>query len=368
MMAQIEWLTATICFSVSFVLALLLTPIMRKLAFAWGALDRVEKCGRERARAMPRLGGMAIFLAVILPVVFMAAYRTGWQGKRQLVAVVIGSTLVWLIGIYDDMRGAPVWSRLGVEIGAAVFVYLEGVRIVALAGPADRAIHLGWLSLPATVIWIVIITNAVNLIDGLDGLAAGTGILILLSIVLLNWERIDPVLILCSLMLLGALLGFLAFNFPPASVVMGDSGSLFLGFFLSSFAVLVSTQAPGGRTVWLTLLAFSLPLLDMAYAVLRRWHRGVPVYRADQDHLHHKLLQKGLAARTVTLLFYAANLLMMLVLILMLAFRQRRLLIFFLPVIMSLSLFIAFQLLHRLKPHDFLKKMLARLRALGRNR
>jgi len=176
-------------------------------------------------------------------------------------------------------------------------------------------IHLGWMSLPVTVLWIVVITNAINLTDGLDGLAAGTGILISLTLLVVTGNK-DPVLGLTLVILIGSLLGFLRHNFPPATIFMGDSGSLFTGFVLGSYTIVSSAKATAMATVMLPILAFGLPLLDMSYAVLRRYHRGVPLAEADKEHIHHKLLDMGLSKRKVLLTLYAGNLLILGVIVL----------------------------------------------------
>jgi UDP-GlcNAc:undecaprenyl-phosphate GlcNAc-1-phosphate transferase len=352
----------------AFVLALGFTPLFRKLALKLNALDQGGEGRRNHQGAVPRLGGVAIFLAFVLPLLYLLLNRAGDKFQTEFAAILVGSFMVFVIGVYDDIKGSSVWSRLGVEFAAAFLIYTVGIRITAVADPLGGIMRLGWLSLPVTLLWIVVITNAVNLIDGLDGLAAGTGILIILTIVLLNWGRIDYLLIVSVFPLLGALLGFLVYNFPPASIFMGDSGSLFLGFFLSSFAIAAPSGAPGSKIVWITALAFSLPLLDMAYAVLRRWYRGVPIYTADKDHLHHKLLDKGMAKTKVLLFFYGANLILMLTLILLVKVNLKPLPMFLILLILSLAAFAGFQFLSDLNPADFVRKIFRLFRIFRRRR
>lgn len=344
-------------FLAAFVLALGLTPVLRKLASARNAIEHGGEDRKTRQGMVPRLGGVAIFIASVIPLLFLLLTRTETRFHTELAAILAGSLMVFMIGLYDDIKVASVWSRLAIETAAAFLVYSTGIRITPVTDPLGGILHLGWLSLPVTILWIVIITNAVNLIDGLDGLAAGTGILILLTIVLLNWGRIDYLLILIVFPMLGALLGFLVFNFPPASIFMGDSGSLFLGFFLSSFAIILSSGAPGSKTVWITAMAFSLPLLDMAYAVLRRWYRGVPIYIADKDHLHHKLLSKSLSKRKVLLFFCGANLILMLVLVLLVKVDLQTISMLLILFFLSTAAFAGFQFISELNPVDFVRKI-----------
>ena len=339
-------------------LALGFTPLVREFARRRSA----------RTGKIPRLGGTAIFAAFFLPLTLMVLFSRALSFDRRLLMILAGSLLVLAIGVYDDLRGASVWSRLGVELTAALLVYSVGIRIVALPNPFGPALHLGWLSLPVTLLWIVIITNAINLIDGVDGLAAGSAMLILVAVLLLNRNMGSGVYFMAFFSLLGALLGFLAYNFPPASIYMGDSGSLFLGFILSTFALAASAENSAKRFIGVTALAFSLPLLDMVYAVLRRWYRGVPIHQADQDHLHHKLLRKGLSKRRVIFLSYGANLLLMSVLILLVEANFRPLALCAILFFLSLAAFVAFQFLSDLKPAEFIRKIVQTFRWFRRRR
>ncbi|OGW30073.1 MAG: hypothetical protein A2X59_13185 [Nitrospirae bacterium GWC2_42_7] len=179
-----------------------------------------------------------------------------------------------------------------------------------MTNPFGTAFVLGWLSLPVTVLWIIIITNAFNLIDGIDGLAAGTGILIAATLFFLL-EGSDIHLRLTFALLAGSLAGFLVYNFPPASIFMGDSGSLFAGFLLASVSIISSHKATAMATMMIPVLAFSMPVIDMLYAVLRRYYRGIPLGEADKEHIHHKLLDKGFSKKKVVLLLYSVNIIIM---------------------------------------------------------
>jgi UDP-GlcNAc:undecaprenyl-phosphate GlcNAc-1-phosphate transferase len=287
----------------AFLLALALTPLMRPLSFRLGAVDKGEG-RRVHTGVVPRLGGGAIFIAFMLPVVFSLT-RGEWDLTHDwMLGILVASTVVFLIGFYDDVRGATVRNKLLAEILAAGIIYLWGIRITVLSNPFGPPFHLGWLSLPVTVLWIVIVANAVNLIDGLDGLAAGTGILISLALLALAG---DQHMQLVYVVLIGSLAGFLVYNFPPASIFMGDAGSLFVGFFLGAVSILSARKATAMATIMIPVIAFSLPLMDMAYAVLRRHYRGLPLGQADREHIHHKLLEKGLSKKKVLFLLYLVN-------------------------------------------------------------
>jgi UDP-GlcNAc:undecaprenyl-phosphate GlcNAc-1-phosphate transferase len=304
-------------FAVAFIIALFAVPPMRQLSFRLGALD--WGTGRRvHEGIVPRLGGIGIYLAFAIPMTVLLARGHWAPGMQSKMAAVLGaSTLVLLVGVYDDMKSARIRNKLFAEVCASLIIFAAGARIEVLTNPFEPGamIHLGWLSLPVTVLWIVVITNAINLTDGLDGLAAGTGVLISVTLLVVTGNK-DPVLGLTLVILIGSLLGFLRHNFPPATIFMGDSGSLFVGFILGSYTIVSSAKATAMATVMLPILAFGLPLLDMSYAVLRRYHRGVPIAQADKEHIHHKLLDMGLSKRKVLLTLYAGNLVILGVIVL----------------------------------------------------
>lgn len=287
------------------ILSLILVPLMSPLSFKLGAVDRGT--GRRVHKGIiPRLGGIGIYFAFMIPLVFSLTRGVWGNSHNTMACILIASTAVFIIGVYDDIKGARVRYKLIVEILAASAIYAWGTRITVIGNPLGEAITLGWFSLPVTVLWIIIITNAINLIDGLDGLTAGTGILISISLFLLSGES-DMHLQLALVTLIGSLLGFLRYNFPPASIFMGDSGSLFLGFFFSSISILSAQKAATAVTLTITFAVFGFPLMDMLYAVLRRYYRGLPLGKADKEHIHHKLLEKGLSKKKVILLLYSLN-------------------------------------------------------------
>jgi UDP-GlcNAc:undecaprenyl-phosphate/decaprenyl-phosphate GlcNAc-1-phosphate transferase len=299
-------------FSVALILSVALVPTMRYLSFKVGAVDR--GIGRRVHKGIiPRLGGVAIFTSFIIPVAFSLT-RGQWDAFHdKVIGVLISSAIVLMIGIYDDIKGATVRNKLLAETVAAIIIYIWGVRITQISNPFGGVIALGLMDLPVTVLWIIAVTNAFNLIDGMDGLAAGTGILISATLLSLTGEFHFQ---LTYVILIGSLLGFLVYNFPPASIFMGDSGSLFIGFLLGSTSILSSHKATAIATMMIPIIAFSFPLMDMLYAVLRRYYRGLPLGEADREHIHHKLLERGLSKRKVLLLLYLLNICIMLVVLL----------------------------------------------------
>lgn len=292
-------------FAASLIMALILTPVVRQLAFKLGAVDR--GAGRRvHVGIVPRLGGMAVYISFLVPIVFSLTRGEFDPFHWRMFGILIATTLVFLTGVLDDFRRASIWLRLVAEVGAALIVYYWGVRVTAVSNPFGGVIDLGWLSLPATVLWIVVITNAVNLIDGLDGLATGTGILISATLLVLGFPK-DAHINLVFITLIGALAGFLVYNFPPATIFLGDSGSLFIGFFLATFTIASSFKAQAMATMMIPLIAFAIPLLDMAYAVLRRYYRGIPLGKPDREHIHHKLLERGIGKTKAVLILYLIN-------------------------------------------------------------
>lgn len=291
-------------FTISVGLALAFVPIMRPLAFKLGAVDK--GAGRRvHTGVIPRLGGVGFFLAFVILMVFRLT-RGNWDAfDYNMSGILLASAIVVLIGAYDDIKGARVAHKLIAEILAAGAIYAWGIRITIISNPFGSPFELGWLSLPVTVLWIIIITNAVNLIDGLDGLAAGSGIMISVTFFLLSGSDLN--LQITYVILAGSLVGFLKYNFPPASIFMGDSGSLFLGFFLGSTSILSSHKATALATMMVPIIAFIFPLMDMSYAVLRRYSRGISLGQADREHIHHKLLDKGFSKKKVLFIIYAMN-------------------------------------------------------------
>lgn len=348
--------------TVSVVLALVFVHWMRPLSYRLGAMDKGT--GRRIHKGVvPRLGGVGIFLAFVIPFAFSLT-RGGWDAFHdRMVGVLIGSTIIFLTGAYDDIKGARIRNKLFLEILAAIIIYAWGIRITIISNPFGSPIDLSWLSLPATVLWIVVITNAINLIDGLDGLAAGT--VIFVSATLFSLAGTEVHMQLAYVILVGSLLGFLRYNFPPASIFMGDSGSLFLGFFLGSVSILSSHKATAIATLMIPILAFSLPLMDMFYAVIRRFYRGVPLGEADKEHIHHKLLEKGLSKRKVLLVLYSLNI-FILIGVLLIIQRQRDFSFLGLVFLVVLSVF-GLRMLGYIEFLPFIKNVL-RNYSIGRKR
>lgn len=286
--------------------SLLMTPAVRVLGQRLHSQRRLED-GRE-APQIPRLGGLAIFLAtlgawgvlLLVPNDVRARFLSEW---RTLTSLLIPAALVLLLGMYDDVAGITAWQKLIIETLAAGIVWWAGFRIVNLP-ILGYAIHSPLMSLMLTAFWIVAVTNSFNLIDGLDGLAAGIAFFVTLSVFVASLIQGNHFVCILAITLAGALVGFLRFNFAPATIFLGDTGSLFLGFVLATLAIHASQKSSTLLAIVVPFVAFGLPLLDTSLTVVRRFLSGRPLFVGDRDHIHHRLLQKRLTPRLAVLALY----------------------------------------------------------------
>jgi len=293
-------------------LALLVTPLVRKWAFKCGALDRPDK-RKVHERLMPRLGGIAVFLS------FVAAVVITQEVTRQTAGMIIGGSLIVLLGVLDDIRGISPRIKLAGQVVAACVVIYFGIKVDFLTNPfstdSTSFITLGLLSIPVTVLWLVAVTNAVNLIDGLDGLAGGTTFIALLTLGAAVWIEItrsgssqgQGEAIALALILAGAVFGFLRYNFYPARIFLGDSGSMFLGYSVAVLSIMGLAKGATFISVIIPVVILGIPLLDTIFAVVRRYYGHRPIFQPDKEHLHHRLMEMGLSHRQAVLCIYAVN-------------------------------------------------------------
>lgn len=299
-------------FVVSLVASFVATRQVRDIASRRGWVSLPKEGRHVHQAALPRLGGVAIFLAFSLSLILWLslslAYPRLLQGlpAATLLRIYVPACLIFCLGIYDDLHGAGPYLKFAVQAIAAIMLFAGGMRILDL--PVLGAHGLPWfVGLPLTVLWVVAITNAFNLIDGLDGLAAGsalfsTVVFFVVALVSQSWLGA-----LMSVALAGAILGFLRFNFNPATIFLGDSGSLFIGFLLSALALACAQKAPTLVAVAIPVVSFGLPILETALSILRRLISGRPIFTADREHIHHKLLQMGMSHRQVVIVLYAVS-------------------------------------------------------------
>lgn len=292
---------------VSFVLALILTPVCRNLFRHLGVVDHPDGLRKLHTSPVPRVGGVPLMLAylgafAVLLVSPLAATRVVETGLPTAWKILPGAALVFAIGLLDDLHGLKPWHKFAGQAVAASVVIWAGVHVTAVGGWVMPL----WLSLPITLVWLVGCSNAFNLIDGVDGLAAGAGLFATITILVGALLTKNVTLTLAMVPLAGALLGFLRYNFNPASIFLGDSGSLTIGFLLGCYGVVWSEKAATILGMTAPLMALALPLLDTAVAIARRFIRQQPLTSADAGHIHHRLLALGLTPRKTALVLYAA--------------------------------------------------------------
>jgi len=290
----------------AFIFSLLLTPLVRNLALKWGFVDMPDHGRKLHDRPIPRVGGVAIAVAYLVS--YLAVWLAGLHGGELMMQgglaialrVAPAAGLIFAIGLWDDLRGVTAWQKLLAQVIAAVIVYFAGVHIHGFGGLA-----LGdYWELPLTVFWLVLCTNAVNLIDGVDGLATGVGLFATATTLLAAMLQNNLELAWAVSPLLGCLLGFLRYNFNPATIFLGDSGSLLIGFLLGCYSIIWSQKSATILGMTAPLLALAIPLLDTALAVVRRFLRGQPLFEGDRGHIHHRLLDRGFSPRRVALVVY----------------------------------------------------------------
>lgn len=304
--------TATLTFAASVVTAAALTPMVRSAAQRWGLVDHALTSRKIHGKPIPRLGGIAIVAAFYLPLLCLALVDGGvssplYSRSVKAFGLLTGGLIIAALGIWDDLRGANPRVKFAVQFGVAGLMYAAGYRIDAIQTPFGDPLHLGVLAIPFTVLWIAGVTNAMNLLDGLDGLAGGVAIIVVATtfVVALGGDR--PLMVLVVATLGGAILGFLVYNFNPASIFMGDTGSMFLGFMLATTAIGANQLPSREIAIVVPVIALGIPIADTLLAMARRAARGVPMFSGDRSHIHHRLLDLGLSHRSAVLVLYGAS-------------------------------------------------------------
>ncbi|HTR66217.1 MAG TPA: MraY family glycosyltransferase [Terriglobales bacterium] len=300
-------------FLVSVLVSFVLTRYVRNVAMARGWVAVPASDRHMHTRPLPRLGGVAIFFTFSLSIGL--ASLLSWLRPslivfqpRQIESILIPGVLIFLLGVYDDLRGVNAYVKFAVQAIAGCILYAFGLQIFDLPVLFGTHHAFPWfVSLPLTVLWVLAITNAFNLIDGLDGLAAGSALFSTLVVFVVALLSQSSFMTISTLAMAGAILGFLRFNFNPATIFLGDCGSLFIGFMLSALALRGAQKAPTAVAVAIPVVSFGLPILETTLSVVRRFISGRPVFTADREHIHHKLLQLGFSHRQVVVLLYAVS-------------------------------------------------------------
>jgi UDP-GlcNAc:undecaprenyl-phosphate GlcNAc-1-phosphate transferase len=273
----------------------------------WGFLDHPDGVRKKHAAPVPRVGGIAIVLSYIITFAVALALPFTYtqylhRSLPEILPLTLVGSVVFLTGVLDDLIGLAAWQKLMGIVGASVLAYFAGIHV---------DIHLlrglpggPWLGFAVTVIWLVGCANAFNLIDGMDGLAAGVGFVATVTMLIAALTQSNLPLALATMPLAGCLLGFLRYNFNGASVFLGDSGSLLIGFMLGCYGALWSEKSVTLVALTVPLLAVSIPLIDVILSILRRFLRNRPIFQADRGHIHHRLLDLGLSPKNAVLTMY----------------------------------------------------------------
>jgi len=299
-------------FSIAFVVAFFMTPFIKTLAVKVNAIDIPKDGRRVHNKPIPRLGGLAILTGFIMALIYylvMVGLGDTEVFNGKILGLLLGIIIIEIAGVWDDIKPIRAWTKLIFQIVAAAVVVGFGVRIEGLTNPfiADGFIELGVWSIPITMIWIVGITNAINFIDGLDGLADGVATISSISLLFIAIYLNQPQTIVLAAALAGATLGFLPFNFNPAKIFMGETGSAFLGFTLGTISIMGLVKTYTAIAIVVPLIVLGLPIFDTAFAIIRRVLSGRSPMQADRGHLHHRLVDSGLSQKQSVIILYIVS-------------------------------------------------------------
>ena len=293
----------------AFVISVLLTPLIRRWCQQKHILDFPVSPRKIHTIPVPRLGGVAIYLAFFIPLALLffdngVVSQLFSQNLNVFLSLFLTSTLVFAIGVYDDIRGATVFQKFSVQIGAAALLYFLGFQIQLIAIPFFGPFDLGVFGFPVTILWLVGVSNALNFIDGIDGLACGVGFFAVSTMLILSLFLHHPLTAFFAAVLAGGLFGFALYNFNPASIFMGDSGSLFVGFVIAAISLEGSQKSSTAVVLLIPIVVLGVPIADTLLAIIRRIGKGRSPFTADKEHIHHRLLNMGFSSRRVTLVLY----------------------------------------------------------------
>lgn len=285
-------------FALALAIAWAITPVVGELAKRVGAMD-VPEARKMHAVPTPRLGGVAIFFGVLIPSLLLLSN----QGPVR--AILAGASLITMVGVLDDVRGTRPVVKLGLQVGVALILVAYGVRVDTLSIPGLGIVVLGWVGIPFTVLWVVALMNIVNFIDGMDGLAAGVCAIssVTFAVIAVSLGRLDMGIL--AAVVAGSTLGFLWHNFHPASIFMGDSGSLLLGFLLAAITLQGFLKGVATVALVIPLLVLGIPIFDTGFAILRRFKNRRPIHVADRGHIHHRFSNLGYSQRQTVAIIYA---------------------------------------------------------------
>lgn len=315
------WGNIAIAFLIAFIISMMLTPYTIRIAEKIGAVDVPKDKRRMHTREMPKFGGPAVIIGFLVSVIYLLTVMniegsidlfTQEQYGVKLIGLFLGIIVITIVGIIDDTKTLRPIAKLAGQVLAAIVVVAFGIKIEQITIPFLYEIGLSEaFSVILTIIWIVGITNAINLIDGLDGLSSGITLISCISLLIIFSLNESPLIaIILITALIGALVGFLPFNFAPAKTFIGDTGSNFLGFMLSVISILGMAKTYTIAVIVLPVIVLGLPIVDVVWAIIRRIIKGKSlkaVFKADKGHLHHKLVAKGFSQKQAVLILYGIS-------------------------------------------------------------
>lgn len=304
-----------VCFVIGFIISTLFTPIAAKIAVKVGAVDVPTDPRKVHKKPIPRLGGIAIFFGVVISfiltnAVFGTHFLLDGVSLIQAAGILCGATIIVIVGAVDDTKNIRASVKLVFQILAAVIVIYSGTRIQIITNPFSEVGVTSlspYISIPLTVFWIVGVTNAINLIDGLDGLAAGICSIASISLLFISISHAQPFVSIAASAIAGATLGFLPYNFNPAKIFMGDTGATFLGFVLAAISIQGTFKAYTTVAIAVPFLVLGLPIFDTLFAIIRRMINGKSIMQADRGHIHHRLLDMGLSQKQSVVIMYTIS-------------------------------------------------------------
>ena len=316
---------AAVVFVVALAVTLATVPVSKRIAVAIGAVDYPSN-RRVNTEPIPRCGGIALYCGFMagLLVLYIGTHLWGWNVHNTYFLqpfnyplLFVGVTAMFALGLLDDVKQIAAGPKFLGQIAASAIVALSGVSIGSVYLFGQGFVELGWLDLPLTVLYLVVFVNVTNLIDGLDGLAAGIVAICSVALMILVVERGSITLACVCVCLLGVCLGFLRYNFNPASVFMGDSGALFLGLMLGIFSLTGVVRMQSIVVLAVPIIIAGVPIIDTASAILRRLASHKSIGEPDMNHIHHRLLRSGLSQRSTVLVLYAVTIAMVAVALLL---------------------------------------------------
>ena len=292
---------------VALVVSFLASPLVKNFAYKVGAIDVPKDARRMHKTPIPRLGGLAIFLGFMISVILFVPIR----GDREMQSILLGAVIIVVLGVVDDIMALPAMLKFVVQIVAALIPTMNGVIVRAVSNPNIFSENpywvLDWLSIPVTVLWIVAVTNSVNLIDGLDGLANGVSAISATTVLVISLIASESQVALVMAALVGASVGFMPYNQNPAKMFMGDTGATFLGYILATMSIQGLFKFYAVISFVVPFLILGLPIFDTAFAFTRRIAHGQSPMHADRSHIHHRLIDLGLNQKQAVATLYVIS-------------------------------------------------------------